>query len=247
MVVFKMDKEKQVTWAIVKNTVLEKDGYTVDDFLKDFEGDFNTPKHNRTVTTAFDRAKLDVLLRRNGFERSSYFFFDGDVAIAYVKDRFKKFIELLIKTGFDVVEAQVVYVNGDTGKCDICSLGDLDDSFGADEVVGLEVTLRGTKHCRLSGVFEVSIITKIGVTHHHFFSHYIDSVEWDKIQLKNELMQFMFCLKDAITKFDVNEYMSREYLGLSSSERLGILEELKEDKRDLLDRCDKVVRKLYGR
>lgn len=242
-----MDEEKQVTWAIVKNMVLEKDGYTVDDFLKDFEGGYNTPKHNRTIATAFDRAKIDVLLRRNGFERSSYFFFDGDVAIAYVKDRFKKFIDLLIKTGFDVVEAQVVYVDGDTGECDICSLGDLDDSFGADEVVGLEVTLRGTKHCRLSGVFEVSIITKVGITHHHFFSHYIDSVEWDKIQLKNELIQFMFCLKDAIAKFDVKGYMSSEYSGLSKNERIVILEELKEDKRDLLDRCDKVVRKLYAR
>ena len=210
-------------------------------------GGYNTPKHNRTIATAFDRAKIDVLLRRNGFERSSYFFFDGDVAIAYVKDRFKKFIDLLIKTGFDVVEAQVVYVDGDTGECGICSLGDLDDSFGADEVVGLEVTLRGTKHCRLSGVFEVSIITKVGITHHHFFSHYIDSVEWDKIQLKNELIQFMFCLKDAIAKFDVKGYMSSEYSGLSKNERLVILEELKEDKRDLLDRCDKVVRKLYAR
>lgn len=242
-----MDKEKQVTWAIVKNMVLEKDGYTVDDFLKDFEGDSNTPKHNRTIATVFDRAKIDVLLRRNGFENSPYFFFDGDVAIAYVKDRFKKFIELLIKTSFDVVEAQVVYVDGDTGECGICSLGGLDDSFGADEVVGLEVTLCGTKHYRLSGVFEVSVITKIGVTHHRFFSHYIDSVEWDKIQLKNELIQFMFCLKDAITKFDVKGYMSREYSGLSRNERLVILEELEEDKRDLLARCDKVVRKLYAR
>lgn len=242
-----MDKEKQVTWAVVKNTVLEKDGYTVDDFLKDFECDSNTPKHNRTVTTAFDRAKLDVLLRRNGFVRSPYFFFDGDVAIAYVKDRFKKFIELLSKTGFDVVEAQVIYVNSDTGECDICSLGCLDDSFGADEVVGLEVTLCGTKHYRLSGIFEVSIITKIGVTHHNFFSSYVDSVEWDKIQLKNELIQFVFCLKDAIAKFDVKGYISREYSGLSRNERLVILEELNEDKRDLLDRCDKVVRKLTGR
>lgn len=247
MVVLKMDKEKQVTWAIVKNTVLEKDGYTVDDFLKDFEGDSNTPKHNRTVTTAFDRAKLDVLLRRNGFGKCPYFFFDGDVAIAYVKDRFKKFIDLLIKTGFDMVEAQVVYVDGDIGECGICSLRDLDDSFGADEVVGLEVTLCGTKHCRLSGIFEVSIITKVGLTHHHFFSHYIDSVEWDKIQLKNEFIQFMFCLKDAIAKFDVKEYLSRGCLGVSRNERLVILEELKEDKRDLLDRCDKVVHKLYGR
>lgn len=234
-------REKQWTWARVRRLVIDVDNYTLGawfDFYKHYVPD---PVNKRTLINELDRYKLNHMLEEEGFDRLPELEFEGNPANAFCKGIFTTFATKLKAVGVNIVSVDLLYKSINDGFIsDEGALEWLDDDNFTDEVLGVVLTVQGSKNKRLYAKFNIEFNRYYHYNHIEMFEAYLGAMPWYITYPLDDSWGFACSLLDLLKEFDFDAYY-KENFNEDDKDREVIYQELREDIDDLKARCEVMI------
>lgn len=234
-------KEKQWTWARARRLVIDDENYTLGawfDFYKHYVPD---PVNKRTLINELDRYKLNHMLENDGFDRLPELEFKGNPANAFCEGIFTTFATKLKAVGFNVISTDLLYKAVDGGYIsDEGALEWLDDDDFTDEVLGLALTVQGSKNKRLFAKFNIGFSWEFRYNHIEAFEAYLGAMPWYITYPLEDSWSFASSLLGLLNEFDFDAYY-KENFNEDDKDREVIYQELREDIEDLKAKCEVMI------
>ena len=234
-------KERQWTWGRVRRLIIDDENYTLGSWYDFYKHYVPAPENNRTLINALDRYKMNYMLEVDGFDRLPELEFEGNPANAFCKGIFTTFVTKLKAIGVNIVSVDLLYksINGgfisDEGALDW-----LEDNNFIDEVLGLVLTVQGSKNKRLYTKFNVEFNRKFHYKHIEMFGAYLGAMPWYITYPLEDSWSFASSLLTLLNEFDFDAYY-KENFNENAKDRGVIYQELQEDIEDIKTKCEVMI------